>query len=355
MKKDQLARLLAAAVAFPASMMTAGCECPHDVVVETEDQKLEADEACEAATTLRSSFDPYGTIPACGELCGDAKFNNCRLDEEYMQIYADENPYSEEESPGVSCPAQGATITCEVLQTRGTQHALCPIPGRRPAGLSELKHDPSAVGRFLASSAYFEAAAVIAFERLAAELAALGAPEELLFDLARAARDEVRHAAAMSDLAARHGAAVEALDVTPATARSAEEIAIENAVEGLVNETFAAATARFQAEHAEDPQLRAAMLRIADDECAHAALAFRIAAFLEDGLDAAARARVESRRRAAIRALPVSFKEPSAEVRRLLGVPTRAEAMAVYRRICACVWGIEAAVAAAPGPSITAS
>jgi hypothetical protein len=351
MKKDQLARLLAAAIVAPSSLLVAGCECPHTVVVESKEDSLDAEAACEAAATIRQGRNPNGGNTACAGPCGDSKYLDCRLDGEYTQLFEEANPYGVNDGSGgagggdtgMSCPEQGATITCEVTEWRGQQHPTCPIPGRRPAGLAAVRHDPAAVGRFLATSAHFEAAAVIAFERVAAELAALGAPAELLSDLARAARDEVRHAAVMTALAERRGAAVPAPVVAPATERSVEDIAIENAVEGLVNETFAAATALFQAEHAEDPEVRAAMRRIADDECAHAALAFQIAAFLEERLDRAARARVERRRAEAVRALPASFEEPGPEVRRLLGVPTRAEANAVHRRLCAGIWGDGAA------------
>lgn len=349
MRKDQLTRLLTAAVALSAGLMIAGCECPHIAVLEADDKTLDIDAACDAMVAMRAGQDWTGGFnSSCADVCGDDKYNDCSLDQAYMDAWAQANPNAGSGIGGaggggaepVICPTQGAVVNCRISEWRGQQHSGCPIPGRRPAGLANIHHDPAAVGRFLASSAYFEAAAVVAFERLAAELASLGAPEDLLSDLSRAARDEVRHASTMTRLAARHATPVPPLQLPPPSPRSIEEIALENAVEGLVNETFAAATALFQSENAADPHIRSAMRRIAADECAHAALAFRIATFLDPHLTPAARARIETRRREAIRALPASFNTPSPEVRRTLGVPTVAEAKAIHHRMCLTVWGI---------------
>lgn len=350
MKKDQLARLLAAAVAIPVTVTNAACECPHTDVVEEEQQTLSAEDACDAARSINEYFDPYGGFnSACGSVCGNAKYNLCALDQAYMDAYRGGNPEGGGGGDGgggsgggggvgPNCPSQTATLTCQVGVAAGQQHSWCPIPGRRPAGLVEEELDRGAVGRFLASSAHFEAAAVIAFERLGDELAALGAPRDLLDDVARAAQDEVRHAAVMARLASAHGAEVGSPRVAPAVPRTALEIAVENAMEGLVNETFAAATALFQARYAEDPRIRTALAAIADDECAHAALAHRIASFLAGHLSDAERAVVEARRHEAVFRLAATLEEPAPEVRSAAGVPTRAEAIAVYRRMCRAVW-----------------
>ncbi|MEZ4294910.1 MAG: ferritin-like domain-containing protein [Polyangiaceae bacterium] len=354
MRKEQLLGLLAVAVALPSSFAVGCVECPTVDIVEEANQSLDADAACEVFQQLENTFE--GTnVPAsvCAEHCGDPKWDTCYLDSDYLQagFALDDNGGAggaggsggEGGAVGVGakpCPQQSATLTCQVTKP-GTQLAQsCAVPGRKPEGLADIALDTQDLGRFLASSAYFEAGAALAFEGLAVELGALGAPEDLVSDLLLAARDEVRHAATMTKLAARHGATPRAASVGEVRDRSFEDIATENAVEGLVHETFAAATALFQAEHAEDPELRRAMRKIAADECAHAALAFRIGAFLASHLDEEARARVEAKRVAAVRALALSFNEPGAEVRRRAGVPTRAEAIAVHRRMCESVWGL---------------
>jgi hypothetical protein len=51
------------------------------------------------------------------------------------------------------------------------------------------------------------------------------------------------------------------------------ELALENAVEGCVHETFAAARAAWQASYASDPSVRSLSAVLAADEAAHADLA----------------------------------------------------------------------------------
>ncbi|MBK9264913.1 MAG: ferritin-like domain-containing protein [Polyangiaceae bacterium] len=345
MNKDQLVRLLYAAIFMPATFTIASCtECPYTEVVESKNVQLDAAAACDAAQFVTFGYFGYGLqSSACTDLCGNAKYNRCHLEYQYIQAYEDANPSGAGGGGGggggPTCPMRGASVTCEVTES-GTEYTTeCAVPGRRPAGLVEMTLDTRAIGRYFATSAYFEAAAVIAFEKLRAELEDLGAPSDLLNDLADAAREEVRHAAQMTHFAERHGIRVENPVVEPVAKRSAFDIALENAVEGLVNETFAAATALFQAEYAEDPEIRAAMARIADEECGHAALALRIAAFLDGHLDPIQREIVESRRHQAIEALAGSLQEPSPDVRRCAGVPTIAEATGLARRLRRSIWG----------------
>src|SRR6478735_4132034 len=77
--------------------------------------------------------------------------------------------------------------------------------GRRPAGLAPRKRlaQSSAVGDFLARSAELEAASVVAFRVLEAELRAHGAPRILLDRTCEAAADEVLHARVMRRWAER--------------------------------------------------------------------------------------------------------------------------------------------------------
>src|SRR4029079_19106973 len=71
----------------------------------------------------------------------------------------------------------------------------CPTGvGRRPATLSPTNFAPatSRLGDYLARAAHLEAASVVAFGALEAELRAHGAPPPLVRLAARSARDEVR-------------------------------------------------------------------------------------------------------------------------------------------------------------------
>lgn len=158
--------------------------------------------------------------------------------------------------------------------------------GRRPAGLCATPHarGVSPLPAFLAQAARLEAASVYAFERLARELAQLGAPATLITDARHSARDEVRHAHAMSALARRFGGEPIAPVISDLPERAPALIALENAVEGCVRESYGALLAHHQAQCALDPEVRAVMRAIAGDETRHAQLSWRVAHWLEPRL-----------------------------------------------------------------------
>jgi hypothetical protein len=212
--------------------------------------------------------------------------------------------------------------------------------GRRPEGLAtEAIYAPHVVAGFLAETAYLEAASVEAFERLARELKAHGAPSRLWVAAKRAARDEVRHARVMKALAEREGARVPECRVGARRVRSLVEIAVENAVEGCVRETLGAAVAMIQAERAADPKVRSAMKRIARDETRHAELSWAVATWLEPQLDAAARRRVRKARANAVASLMSdAAREPDASLVERLGVPAASRARAVLAELKTTLW-----------------
>ena len=140
-----------------------------------------------------------------------------------------------------------------------------------------------------------------------------------------AAEDEVRHARATRRRAERFGAHVPAAFVPAVKPRSVEELAIDNALEGCVNETFGAALAAMQAERATDPQVRRMMGVIAKEELGHSALSWQLAAWLDERLDAGGRERVRAARRQAVTTLLQDLaSEGPGSVR--LGLPDAATA-----------------------------
>jgi hypothetical protein len=169
-----------------------------------------------------------------------------------------------------------------VVLVHGAKSSGGACAGRRPEGLAPTASSGSdRTGQHFAAMAHLEAASVEAFARLTGELSLLGAPAGLLAGCELARQDEIRHAEAMTHLAARFGAAVAPVSVTPARARSAAAIAEENAIEGCVRETFGALVAHFQASQSRDGEVRAALARIAEDETRHAALSWQIQGWLE--------------------------------------------------------------------------
>jgi hypothetical protein len=208
--------------------------------------------ACNEYSTkqdMSSSQTPW--LKACKDACGEAQ--DCLIGPDPLQ----------ENKPIIRCESWWTNCS----GGRGTDGI------DSPAALGE---DRAALA--LAKMAALEAESVPAFQRLARELAVLGAPRGLRRRASRSRQDEKRHARTMASLARRRGATISMTNHTapPLPLRSLEEVALENAVEGCVRETYGAWLAWQQARNARDPELRGAMRRIAMDEARHAALAWDI-------------------------------------------------------------------------------
>ena len=174
----------------------------------------------------------------------------------------------------------------------------------------------------LATMAQCEAASVDAFESLHADLARLGASRSLLRAVSAARNDEIRHARVVGKMAERFGARLPRKQAGGTGSRSLQDLAVENAEEGCVRETFGAALASVQASRARDPDIRRMMIAIAKDEGKHAALAWRIADWLETRMEPEERLCVKNARLAAMAALERELSGQDQENERL-GLPDR--------------------------------
>lgn len=159
-----------------------------------------------------------------------------------------------------------------------------------------------------------EHASIAAFARATLELMAVGAPPSLLAAAQRAALDEIEHARLCFSLAGRYGgAAVEPgpLPVPAPRKASPAQLAADAFAEGCVGETIAALAAQRAARSVTEPAVRDALVRVADDEARHAALAWSTVAWaLAQGGEAVAerlrRTAAALRSEAAARALPAA-------------------------------------------------
>ena len=159
-----------------------------------------------------------------------------------------------------------------------------PAPVRRvdaprgaPLGLELDAELRSRVAAGWLHDARYERASVASFERAAAELSRRGAPPALIAATRRAADDELAHARTCAALAWRYGApplAPDRLEPGPPRDGTMASLALDVLEEGCVNETFAALVAARCARRAAPREVRAALARIADDECRHAGLAW---------------------------------------------------------------------------------
>ncbi len=277
----------------------------------------------------------YLLLATCATICGHNV--NCRV-AECADAGAGE--------AGIAQTIGPVDIEC------GTFKIGCGGVGRRPAGLEEAsgRCGSDVAGTWLAEAAHLEAASVHAFEQLARDLEALGAPEALVRSARRSAREEHRHARVMTGFAKRRRATPAGTSVRTARGtRSLFAVALENAVEGCVRETFGAVVATRQALRSSDPRFARAMAQIARDETRHAALAWRVSAWAEKRLTAAERRQIEAAKGAALVALRCELAR-TPEYPEDLGLPRAAEAAALLEAFLAELRRGALATRPAPAP-----
>lgn len=210
------------------------------------------------------------------------------------------------------------------------------IEGRRPAGLAATGVAwLSSVEACFAEIAHMEAAAVIAFTTLAHDLERHRAPRHLLARIERARLDEVVHARHTEALARRFGRSPEVPHVAPRDKEpSLFDLALDNAVEGCVRETYGALVAAFQGQRAAEPEVRAIFQRIAEEESDHAELSFALDAWYQSQLSVAERAAIQAAKDKALDDLALEcMHEPHPDVVRIAGIPTSEEATRLLRLV----------------------
>ncbi|MEZ4360481.1 MAG: ferritin-like domain-containing protein [Kofleriaceae bacterium] len=210
----------------------------------------------------------------------------------------------------------------------------CVVAGRRPAGLQALRGGGGdRAADWLARAAWLEAASVHSFVQLARELEQAGAPRTLVAWAMSSANDELRHATMVTRLALRYGATPQVPEIAPVSGRSLEALALENAVEGCVRETWGALLALWQSRTALDPDVRRVFAQIARDELRHAALAWAVDRWLAPQLTGEALDRVAAARHVAMEDLTRSHEAIPA-----LGLPDLNAARALLGRAQSLVW-----------------
>lgn len=228
-------------------------------------------------------------------------------------------------TPGIECGAVEAFRQCGM--------------GRRPMGLRAPGRDRrreagrarrATEARMLAEFAMLEGASVGAFHALASHLERLGAPTELADRARGAAVEEARHARTMTGLARRAGARSRPIRVAAPPPPTLLELAIDNAVEGCVLETFGALLTTHQAQVATDARFRRAITVIAEEETSHALLARDVDAWARTRLSDEDVATLDAAHQSAWRALG---KPRRAEGSRRLGLPDGEERARLARAL----------------------
>lgn len=225
----------------------------------------------------------------------------------------------------------GCQILTPTEKTAVTVECYTCVAGRRPAGYGR-ELEEGTVAAWLAHTADLERVSVDAFCTLARELSHHRAPAALVRAAHRAARDEVRHARDVGALAVLAGATLSTEPVQRQEARDLEALALENAVEGCVRETYGALVAAWQAGHAGREDVRRVMAPIAREEAQHADLAWRVHAWAMPRLSVEARARVEAALAGAVDELArAAHVAVAPELVSELGLPRPGEAARLVR------------------------
>jgi hypothetical protein len=319
--------------------------CPTFVVATRGNEVITIRTAAELLNFLGTIETPQqasflAQMSGYGIACDNAKFG---------AIAAVPGGFQIQTSRTVSeCPIQTTNVLLFVTSTgkleelsESLQPATGLCAGRRSEATSLQSHcdEPNDLRKFLTLSAELEAASVPAFVKLARELRELNAPPSLINDAVAAARDEVRHARTMGELAQKHGATVTKIQEQKTPIQNLFELAMENAVEGCVRETFGALVAAYQAQTASDTDICAAMTTIADDEARHAALAWRISAWAETRLSEDECAQIAAAKAFAVAALRSEVAGTfSDEVYNQAGWPRPAQAQKMVDALYANLW-----------------
>lgn len=241
--------------------------CPSSAYAATPIQ------ACYVASSARYSASNYQCTSFCADMGAVGSFT-CSLPADYWNAFL----AAQTDGGSLVCPAwpQSVDIQCDCADGGVFEGG-----GRRTEGIADVEGgDVACLGELFARRAYLEAVSVHAFDRLERELLAHRAPASLRRDARKARRDENRHTAMTARLARRYGAKAQS-PAAPAglPVRSLFDMALENAVEGCVRETYGAVLNLVESKTSRDPAVRRAMRSIGVDECRHAELAWDVAAW----------------------------------------------------------------------------
>lgn len=352
--------LLLPSCALPAAL---ACDCP---VTTSQTQVIDELDASELAGYSVTYTDDM-PLAACQTLCQEAlnsgvasrgssgrgQLLSCRLapysattDDVWSGAADTAAPADDTRAPAedtgagepTAAPTPAAVVTCEIQVTTDCGGVGRWQPGARLGGRCAGRGAP-AVARWLADASALEALSVHAFAALGQALDRLGAPLALRQDVRRAQRDERRHARATRRLARAQGVTPRPVQLALPARPSLLTLARDNAVHGCLEETWGALLLSHQARHAPSAALRRHFRALATDETRHAALSWRLHAWLLPQLSADERATLTHAVREAREALQLSARrEPDPALRAFAGLPSGPDAGALHDRLAGALF-----------------
>ena len=259
---------------------TGGGNCGGDYTFE-EDREITAG----VLESLLNGSDDLATV-TCEDLCRYYQYDmvdmtSCDALLNFETLPDDFYDMSSSEVVG--------TVECS-----GVAELIC--EGRRPIGYIDSCGQRRGLGEYCAHVAQLEAASIIAFVELARQLKCHGAPAHLIQRCLMAAKDEIHHANAFMTLAKNFGETIPAI-IREKAPEDLFHIALHNAVEGCVFETWAALKAHHQSIHCQIPTLKKLYARVADDETRHGQLAWDLHHWLMTQLSETQRSMITSAQR----------------------------------------------------------
>lgn len=247
----------------------------------------------------------------------------------------------------VTVPHDGSAPVTDELERKKTGCAI----GRLPDNCM-VRQEGSArwdtVSAFLTECAALEAASVPAFMLLAEDLRALNAPSDLIEAALRSAADETRHAMMVSGLVQSDGGTRSLCVEVPArVAKSLFDMALENAVEGCVRETYGALVGAYQAVTAKDTHIQATISQLVQDEIAHASLSHAISQWAYPQLLEEQRAQIAASQRLVIASLrKAAYETHATDLYSEAGYPETAVALRMLDVLESSLWNDDEVVAA---------
>lgn len=240
----------------------------------------------------------------------------------------------------LQCSADFTEVNAAYTGAPGCYNPPRPVVGRMPVGLYIHPHvAANQLGDYFADMAAMETAAITAFRYLVLELTAYQAPTTLIRLAQAAIEEETRHAQMAGLLSQACGTAVPMVEVPDFQLRTLFEIALENAVEGCVNETFAAACGLWQHQQAGFEVFRQVIGHIAEEEVGHAALSWAIHEWAMPQLTPEQQDYIRQAQREAVDTLAQKFlREETPLVRYAVGLPQQADAANLFQQLRSQLW-----------------
>ena len=227
-------------------------------------------------TITQFMFSGTAAVSSCEDLCTDVYEYQNMMDDVRSIATCETNVDLEELNNDLLIDEEDTGDTGDekvygAIDCTGTAVPVC--MGRRPMGHIEHQSSKRDLGNYFANCAYLEAASVDAFIELADQLRSWGAPEDFIQRCKVAAEEEQNHTLLMDTLAKTFGGSRPEPTSVKQANTSLFEVALHNAVEGCVQEAWAACVATHQSLHA-DESLKAIFAQIAKDEIEHAQLSW---------------------------------------------------------------------------------